>query len=727
MTVVNIVVCFCLTLMLLWLVSISINLFGKNRADRITYLRGFKKGKGVFIYLFALPLYWVASVYDGESVFDSFFLAVRRIVEIVVLKYDFSPVKNLMQANRLFSVSIYICFVLVGLNAIVFAMSLASQSVWSYFRRKAFFVSRKEKLILFGNNAQNISIYTSDRTRKKILVDKLTDKDALSLYMKNVSYIGKGDFEDFIVKRVKSCVDGRSIVVIINTGDDDRNIAISRIFVSCLQALLELDEKSVFGALRIFVFGDPRYEAIYEDIVADACGCISYLNKYQKIAVDFIDQYPFTRFLSALQIDYDTSLIKQGVNINAVMLGFGKTNRQIFLTSVANNQFIAQTENGIDLKKVKYYIFDNAYALNNKNLNHNYQRYKNECKENGDYLPLPSYPADEYFFHLDVNDVTFYNEIRKICTASKQDANFVIIAFGSDLENMDMAQKLLVKRREWECENLVLFVKVRGKHIGQELFNEPNCYWIGEENKVVYNIDNILSDKISKMAQMRDRIYDLEYAMTHELNDIDEETIRAVTKKAQEKWYLSKSQMERDSSLYCCLSLRSKLNLMGLDYCPKEANDVLALSEAEYMEIYAGSDKPDTTYYPFQVEGKPIVHYTLDFPDSRRRNMAIHEHLRWNSFMISKGTVPATKEQILREEIEINGKKRKTNGKNYSMRRHGNLTTFEGLIAFRKMIAQRDGKEEIATDVIKYDYQLLDDAYWLLSAAGYKIIKLSKK
>ena len=39
------------------------------------------------------------------------------------------------------------------------------------------------------------------------------------------------------------------------------------------------------------------------------------------------------------------------------------------------------------------------------------------------------------------------------------------------------------------------------------------------------------------------------------------------------------------------------------------------------------------------------------------------------------------------------------------------------------MIAARDNCPEVDKDVIKYDYQLLDDAYWLLSACGYKIIK----
>jgi hypothetical protein len=92
--------------------------------------------------------------------------------------------------------------------------------------------------------------------------------------------------------------------------------------------------------------------------------------------------------------------------------------------------------------------------------------------------------------------------------------------------------------------------------------------------------------------------------------------------------------------------------------------------------------------------------------------------------MISRGMIPATRHQILNEtKINSEGNTEYTNGKNYALRRHGNLTTFEGLVEFRRMIAERDQKEEAKCDVIKYDYQILDDAYWLLTKAGYKIIK----
>ena len=37
--------------------------------------------------------------------------------------------------------------------------------------------------------------------------------------------------------------------------------------------------------------------------------------------------------------------------------------------------------------------------------------------------------------------------------------------------------------------------------------------------------------------------------------------------------------------------------------------------------------------------------------------------------------------------------------------------------------AERDGRSEEEKDVIKYDYQLMDDAWWLLNKGGYIIVE----
>lgn len=730
MKAINIITIICLILMIVGVTTVVFNLITKKRDERITYIRTFKKGKGVLIYLYAIPLFWVGITYSGTSVLDGFFNAIRRIVDLIVLKYDFSPVQSLMEANDLYSFTIYFCFVLVGLNAILFALSLASQYVWAFFKRLSFKISNKERLILFGNNEYNYSIYKSEARRSKLIVDKIADKDALSLYMKDISYANIILINKYIANIVHDCVSKyKNIYAVINTGNDEKNIELSRCFINSINELDGKKREKCFSLLRVFVFGDPRYEAIYEDIISDSCGCVSYINKYQKMAIDFIDKYPFTKFMNEEQIDYNTSYIKEGVEINALMIGFGKTNRQMFLTSVANNQFIKEGKDGAELKKVNYHIFDRKHAENNKNFNHSYNRYKNECSniKEEEYLPLPDYPAEEFYHLLDINDINFYSEIRKILTNSTNDVNFIIIAFGSDLANIDLAQKLVSKVKEWEVKNITIFVKVRGDHKGQNLLEEENCYIIGNENDAVYNIDNIIGDKIFNMAQLRNEVYDLEYEITNNsYKELSDEKIQEIKETAQRNWFAKKSQLERESSLYCCLSLRMKLNLMGLDYCDTDSENFDGLSEEEYLKIYAKEDLPDNKHYSAKANDKSIIKYNLNFSESRRKSMAVHEHLRWNSFMISKGIVPATKEQILNETVTVSGITKHTNGKRYDIRRHGNLTTFTGLVEFRKMIASRDNVSEESKDVIKYDYQLLDDAYWLLKKTNHKIIRKIK-
>jgi hypothetical protein len=94
--------------------------------------------------------------------------------------------------------------------------------------------------------------------------------------------------------------------------------------------------------------------------------------------------------------------------------------------------------------------------------------------------------------------------------------------------------------------------------------------------------------------------------------------------------------------------------------------------------------------------------------------------------MLSRGMVPSTIE-LIKHETAVNdkGEVKFTNGKSYDDRRHGNITTFEGLVEFRRIVAERDGKPEADADVIKYDYQLLDGVFWILTTAGYKIVKNS--
>lgn len=727
MKIYNVVTAICFALLSFFGVYVLMNTILKSHAERVAFLRGFKKGKCALIYVVCVPLYCMGIMYAGSGFFKALFTGVSKTVGTVVLKYDISSIEALLAENAFYRFTVYYCFILIAFNALLFTFSILNQYIWNFSNILKFSLSRRKKLILIGNNDSNISIYRSASDYARLLIDTMSERESEKLYSKKINYCMLPG-SNTIVERACRLVEkrGRSMYcIVINTLDDDRNLRFGNQFISYIEKKNDLSKKQLYSHVKIYVYGDPRYEAIYEDTVSSGYGIIQYVNKYQQIAMDFVNRYPLTQFMGAEQIDYRTSLIKPDIGINVFFIGFGKTNQQIFLTSVANNQFLTAENDQIALKQVNYYIFDKAHAENNKNLNHDYYRFKNEMpfEKTSEYLPVPDIPAKEIYYNLDINDNEFYQNIRKHMTENKNDIRYIVIAFGTDLENIDLAQKLVEKHREWDIENVVIFVKVRNKRKEQTLLEDENCYFIGNEADVVYNIRSITGDPIYKMAMLRNEIYDLEYEITSRPGEkLSEEKINEYKHTSDDKWYLKKSQLERESSIYCCLSLRSKLQLMGLDYCQKDDKRP-GISETEYLTIYAEDDQPIFDRYDVTADGKRIAYYTLDFKDSRRRTMAIHEHFRWNSFMISKGMIPSTKDQILNEKNFDGQKERFTNGKNYRLRRHGNLTTFEGLIEFRKMIAVRDGCSEEEKDVIKYDYQLLDDAYWLLDRCGYKIVR----
>ena len=743
MLVYNVITAICLLLMGVCLVSviskIALTYKRQQREERIEYLRDYKKGRMALIYICVFPLLLIGFLYEKQPFIDALASTFSSIVDMVVLKFGPSDVQALMDASLLYKCAVYISYALIVLNAGMFAWSVAGQYISNLFNNQRVKMS-KDKVVIFGNNPQSHTIYESEPMRKKVVVDKITKEQADELYCKDIVYSSIADDEKYIGKLVGNCVKNlEDVCVVINTEDDERNLKLARIFAKEIKNLEGKNKDYIFNLMRVYVFGDPRFETIYEDVEREGLGCITYVNKHQKMATYFVDKYPFSHFMDANHIDYHTSCVKNNVDINAIMIGFGKTNQQIFLTSVAGNQFITKGGNGVEIKKVKYHIFDKSFReddlctckrdVGNKNLNHNYFRYRNECKniDTDDYLSLPDYPAEEHFHRLDINEQHFYNQLRAVVTRSESDANFVIIAFGSDLENIDMAEKLVTKMKEWGVSNTSIFVKIRRNHSNQGVENSKEYYPICCEDEVVYNIDNIIGDKIFKMSMLRDSVYALEYEVSSSGKELTEEDIERIEHTAHRNWFVKKTPNERESNIYCTLSLRSKLNMMGLDYVDV-ADEREGIDEKTYLEMYAGDDMPDTTSYGLTAGGKPIIKYTLDFKESRRKDMAIHEHYRWNSFMITKGFVPATKDMIKNEIDEESGKN--TNGKSYTLRRHGNLTTFDGLVEFRKMVAERDIKEgetieqaELRKDVIKYDYQLLDDAHWLLTETGHKIIK----
>ena len=441
------------------------------------------------------------------------------------------------------------------------------------------------------------------------------------------------------------------------------------------------------------------------------------INKYQKLAICFVDRYPFTRFMDQSHLDYSTACVRNGTDINVCLIGFGKVNQQIFLTTVATNQFITKGKNGVQHKPVNYHIFDKNAPQVAKNLENTYYRFRNECSnvDEKDYLPLPDMPANEKFWHMDVNSGEFRDAVREVITRSDKDVNFAVVSLGSDMENIIAARKLIEMRNEWDVKNFVIFVHVTSCYKVGHLIIAPDFFMFHD------NIDDFGIQQLIAMSIRRNYIYALQYQIAAG-KEFDSYLLSQVMNQAKIDWG-EKNQILRESSLYGCLSLRSKLNMIGLSWCEMFINRQAPLSVEEYFKRYAVNTSIDCIVNG-NISDKMIIKYGLDFPESLRKNLAILEHYRWNAFMISKGIIPATRAQIEHETTLVDGKMKFTNGKSYELRRHGNLTTFEGLVEYRRIVAGRDNVDELDRDVIKYDYQIMDNAHWLLTECGFKIVEL---
>lgn len=718
MTAVNIISAICLLLMFTEALIIAIKFLSKSRYDRINYIRSFKKGRCFLIYPIAFVLYLTGKLYADMSVADAVFTSVNNVVILVVLRYNPADIGLLIKDNSFFAATVYICYVFVTINAVIFILSVCNQQIVNAIANANFKLSKQKKYIVIGNNTDSYKIYDSINCKTKILLDA-AGKDAkvasAELYRRRIkcNLLGKTAWDNI----ADYCIKNSSPVhctVIINTQDDETNLKLCTKFTQALAKLrdssLEDEHVALFECIDVFVFGNAELESLYLDIADKSYGCIHYLTRHRMIAFDFEDNYPFASFMNDDSIDYSNALLKDNAQINVAMLGFGKVNRELFKMATVNNQFAGGTKENPIERKVNYYVFEKGKS-SNKNLNHNFFRYDTEFSDLSDsekknYLPLPPSPANVVFEeNFDICQRDFYKRIHDIFAPEKNTVknNFLIIALGHDTENIDFAKKLIEKKNEWQLDNLVIFVRLRSDDLAKAFknaFAKQNCYIFGEDARTVYNAEKIEKEKFYTLAMHRHISYAIEKALKSDASA----DLTQVRKQAVYDWTVNLSYSERLSNIYCCLSLRHKLLLTGLDICSKDDNQ--ALSEKEFFDIYFSGDRPTSN---ITDDGKPVINYTLDFPVSLRRTLAITEHYRWNAFMIMQGFVPSSLKQIREEE---------NHGKNYAQRRHGNLTTFDGLVQFREIVAQKTGKSQQACDVFKYDYQIMDDAWWFLQKCG---------
>lgn len=629
----------------------------------------------------------------------------------------------------------------------------------------------KKRLLLIGNNSENARLFQTAKTHRGAMLFSESGKDTAVLRQAGVRCcVPESDYLDApddagLELRLKEQLQrtlaekNRRLTVIINTRDAETNLHLCRAAVACVQDAVKADQAALkrrqkeldnqdaekddpvmvklrfrivekLERVHIFVFGDKQHEQVYYALENAAFGTLHYTNKYHLCSFDFLSRYPMTQFLTgqnAALLD-ESGCVAADMDFNMIFVGFGDTNREIFLDSFSTNHFLVRRNHRLpELKSVRYHIFDRREeADHDRNLNHSLFRYMDDFEhlllsgklKKEDYLELPPRPEEPVLYEMSIDSEAFYDKVWAICAENPKSVNYLVVAFGDDFSNIDLAQRLAEKKKEWGLTDLYIFVKIRDRQnqdVSSFLINGAKSPYIPFGNED-FTLDQVIHNEIEEIAYKRKRATLNAESASDPLKALTRDSVRVLY-----SWY-TMDQITRRSNIYNILGVRMKLHLLGLDYehITKE-NENKTLSEDAYFKIYATGCRLEDTKKPDSYRGARKSYnrktyredYTIYLP---RPNLAVQEHYRWNAFMIRNGFIPATRAQI-----------REGKFKSYTdTRYHANLCAFEALFEFRQMKNEWYAKHEPKKkpdDVIAYDYKLMDEAQYFLDVSGYGIVK----
>lgn len=682
------------------------NILRKHGSDRTKYIRGFKTGDCAFVYFFAIPLFYMGQLYVGRHWFFSFFKALEYSAKMVVLDFNISEVETLMEANPLFEITMLMCFIIGAANSALLFISLVYQYIYYGLSLLRWRLSRKKHILLVGNTRTNREIADSVQDALVYIYDELAKDDINDLYEERYNYIigssKKSHFEDLAAHLIcrKRPID---VTIIVNTEDDSKNFEYAGKLTDIINRLYQQDARDEtaskiddtikrFKKTNVYLIRGKNYSALYEEIEKKSYGCVRIIDKFSEMAIDFVQNYPLTQFMDSSIIDSATGLIDDSYNINVELYGFGGVNREIFLTSVASNQFITMRDGAIVPKKVRYHIFDREEVNASRDLGVNYYRYRNEILNNpnvkpSDYLEFPELPAEEFFYKLDIDSSFLFDKMSDIHKGAKE-YTYAIISYGEDMDNVSLAQNLLNIVKRYRIKNYYIFARVNENAEMYDLFKNENCFAFGDEKALIYNIKSIEQNEIVEHGYMLHRDYLLNNA-----EDKSPAHMEEVMKQAEYNWFVELSAFKRKSNYYSVIGLKFKLNMIGLDFIRKEEDTLnQAITREEYFRIYN---------------------------DGNVYNLTVMEHFRWMAFHITNGYIPATIDSI-KNARDDNG--RPTNGRDEAHCIHPNITTMAGLEVFAHIKMERDGSSYETADVIKNDRIVMGGAYDTLTRNGYVLI-----
>lgn len=407
------------------------------------------------------------------------------------------------------------------------------------------------------------------------------------------------------------------------------------------------------------------------------------------LARTLAEENPITRFLPRPMIE--KAAIKPEVRLNILLLGHGNLSKQLYRQFILNNQLVTFDGGTYRLLPVHYFLFDTQAQASDWNIG----GLKEALEElnPAEHFPMPEMPFDTVLFPVAPES---REALRTVCKEiSRPDSySLVVVDTPDDCRNIELGARLrslLVGQ-----ENYHIFVRSKAE------FTEDDAVisYFGRTEPILTH-DILVGDDFSAMAKKLNEIYTAQYESGEKARP---DFARYIRKKAEEDWQ-KMDHFIRYSNICAAMSLRVKLNLLGLTYM----ND----GKGENIEQIA-------QHYP----RNGTEEYSEYFSQSVRNALLAQEHARWNAYHLLQEWLPMEKSGIRRKAAD--GGNPRFIVKNQEAKKHACLTSYAGLHALSSLLAEQAGNGATAAD---YDYYVYDEmlmcsAEELLRTLGYSVSEL---
>jgi len=443
--------------------------------------------------------------------------------------------------------------------------------------------------------------------------------------------------------------------------------------------------------LKAFIlYEDKQNLPIYESFSQEKHK-MRFFSYHQLIAQQLILEYPLTSFLPRQFIDTEKATLDD-VTIQYHLLGFGPTNLEIYRHLFVTNQFPPKASKffGKEITNYKKPTIEYNIYRDPTNSLISIPRFTNLLQSKKDYLPNPPISIATEEIITGFHDGSFVSHFDK--QLKKSDPYHVlIIAFDDDVMNLRVLQQVLAYLIEKRLNHYHLFVQMTNRDYVQtsQLFKQKNviAFGFGDYGYSLNQITNPIFTKIASQIQST-----LNPSIPFD----------------------SLVSEEKESLLYEAISLRFKLNLMGLDLAVQPKG----LTEANFMKRYDVDEQ--SSFHRSHPRAKNDADLNRYKPVAKKlRNLlARQEHLRWTANQMTKGYIPMSMEEMVNTKSFVD----------HRVKKDARLTSFEGLFDLHHDLVNNLSFTFSEADMIYPFFHTMDHLYEILKNTPFQVVdKIDEK